>query len=137
MKGREYKDAVFENFARVAMAFAAPKRLEIIDILAQSENIAKCQNENNSYNVELMKRYKINPRDIYRNTQIVNVVNEFEFDEVIVEFETLEIEATNIRSLGKNNEVITYKHSNSIKVIFGFELMKVYLETYGEVFETN
>ena len=37
MKGREYKDSVFENFARVALAFAAPKRLEIIDILAQGE----------------------------------------------------------------------------------------------------
>jgi rhodanese-related sulfurtransferase len=37
MNGREYKDAVFEQFAQVALAFAAPKRLEIIDILAQSE----------------------------------------------------------------------------------------------------
>lgn len=37
MKGREYKDAVFENFAKMALAFAAPKRLEIIDILAQAE----------------------------------------------------------------------------------------------------
>ncbi len=37
MNGREYKDAVFEHFARMALAFAAPKRLEIIDILAQGE----------------------------------------------------------------------------------------------------
>ncbi|MCA9734972.1 MAG: metalloregulator ArsR/SmtB family transcription factor [Deferribacteres bacterium] len=37
MKGREFKDAVFEQFARIATAFAAPKRLEIIDILAQGE----------------------------------------------------------------------------------------------------
>ena len=37
MKGREFKDVVFEQFARIAHAFAAPKRLEIIDILAQGE----------------------------------------------------------------------------------------------------
>jgi rhodanese-related sulfurtransferase len=37
MKGREFKDVVFEQFSRIAYAFAAPKRLEIIDILAQGE----------------------------------------------------------------------------------------------------
>jgi rhodanese-related sulfurtransferase len=37
MKGREFKDTVFEQFARIAYCFAAPKRLEIIDILAQGE----------------------------------------------------------------------------------------------------
>jgi len=37
MKGRHFKDVVFEQFARIAYAFAAPKRLEIIDILAQGE----------------------------------------------------------------------------------------------------
>jgi rhodanese-related sulfurtransferase/predicted transcriptional regulator len=37
MKGREFKDVIFEQFARIAYAFAAPKRLEIIDILAQGE----------------------------------------------------------------------------------------------------
>lgn len=35
MQGREFKDAVFEQFARVAAAFASPKRLEIVDLLAQ------------------------------------------------------------------------------------------------------
>lgn len=37
MKGREFKDLVFEQFARIALAFSAPKRLEIIDVLAQGE----------------------------------------------------------------------------------------------------
>lgn len=37
MRAREFKDAVFEQFARVAAAFAAPKRIEIIDVLAQGE----------------------------------------------------------------------------------------------------
>ncbi|OHD73190.1 MAG: ArsR family transcriptional regulator [Spirochaetes bacterium RBG_16_67_19] len=37
MKGKEFKDAVFQQFARVAAAFASPKRIEIIDVLAQGE----------------------------------------------------------------------------------------------------
>ena len=37
MKGREFKDAVFEQFSRIAAAFASPKRIEIIDVLAQGE----------------------------------------------------------------------------------------------------
>jgi len=37
MDGREFKDLIFEQFARIANAFASPKRLEIIDILAQGE----------------------------------------------------------------------------------------------------
>jgi rhodanese-related sulfurtransferase/biotin operon repressor len=36
MQGREFKDAVFEQFARVASAFASPKRLEVVDLLAQA-----------------------------------------------------------------------------------------------------
>ena len=37
MRGREFKDAIFEQFARIASAFASPKRIEIIDVLAQGE----------------------------------------------------------------------------------------------------
>jgi rhodanese-related sulfurtransferase len=37
MKGREFKDAVFEQFARIAYAFSSSKRLELIDVLAQGE----------------------------------------------------------------------------------------------------
>jgi DNA-binding transcriptional ArsR family regulator len=37
LDGREFKDAVFEQFARIAAAFASPKRIELIDILAQGE----------------------------------------------------------------------------------------------------
>jgi len=37
MTGREFKDIVFEQFAKIAHAFSSPKRLEIIDILAQGE----------------------------------------------------------------------------------------------------
>ena len=37
MRGREFKDALFEQFATVAAAFASPKRIELIDLLAQGE----------------------------------------------------------------------------------------------------
>src|SRR5215217_8427598 len=34
---REFKDRLFEQFARVGKALASPKRLEILDLLAQGE----------------------------------------------------------------------------------------------------
>lgn len=37
MEPRVFKDAVFEQFSRAAAAFASPKRVEIIDLLAQAE----------------------------------------------------------------------------------------------------
>ncbi len=37
MKGREFKDAAFAQFARIAAAFSSPRRIEIIDVLAQGE----------------------------------------------------------------------------------------------------
>jgi rhodanese-related sulfurtransferase len=37
MHGREFKDALFTQFAQIAGAFASPKRIEIIDLLAQGE----------------------------------------------------------------------------------------------------
>jgi len=37
MQGREFKDGVFEQFARVAAAFGSPRRVEIVDLLAQGE----------------------------------------------------------------------------------------------------
>ena len=33
----EFKDLIFEQFAIIARTFSAPKRLEIIDVLAQGE----------------------------------------------------------------------------------------------------
>jgi rhodanese-related sulfurtransferase len=37
MQGREFKDALYARFAEIAAAFASPKRIEIIDVLAQGE----------------------------------------------------------------------------------------------------
>ncbi len=37
MEAREFKDGIFTQLARVGAAFSSPKRVEIIDLLAQSE----------------------------------------------------------------------------------------------------
>jgi rhodanese-related sulfurtransferase len=37
MRGRDFKDAVFTQFAQIAAAFGSPKRIEIVDLLAQGE----------------------------------------------------------------------------------------------------
>jgi rhodanese-related sulfurtransferase len=37
MKGGEFKEAVFEQFARIATAFSSARRIELIDVLAQGE----------------------------------------------------------------------------------------------------
>jgi rhodanese-related sulfurtransferase len=37
MRGREFKDTVFQLFAMIAQGFCSPKRLEIIDVLLQGE----------------------------------------------------------------------------------------------------
>jgi DNA-binding transcriptional ArsR family regulator len=37
MRGREFKDTVFQLFAMIARGFCSPKRLEIIDVLLQGE----------------------------------------------------------------------------------------------------
>lgn len=37
MHGREFKDALFTKFGQIGSAFASPKRIEIVDVLAQGE----------------------------------------------------------------------------------------------------
>ncbi|MBI5501149.1 MAG: metalloregulator ArsR/SmtB family transcription factor [Deltaproteobacteria bacterium] len=37
MQSREFKDAIFARFAQIAAAFSSPKRIEIVDLLAQGE----------------------------------------------------------------------------------------------------
>jgi rhodanese-related sulfurtransferase len=37
VRGRDFKDALFAEFARIAAAFASPKRIELVDLLAQGE----------------------------------------------------------------------------------------------------
>lgn len=65
MHGRDFKDALFEQFARIAAAFASPKRIEIIDVLAQGER-----------NVETLARETgLSVANTSRHLQILKTVN--------------------------------------------------------------
>jgi len=41
MEGREAKDRLYEQFARTAKAVASPKRIELLELLAQGEHIVE------------------------------------------------------------------------------------------------
>jgi len=65
MHGRDFKDALFEQFARIGAAFASPKRIEIIDVLAQGER-----------NVETLAREtSLSMANTSRHLQILKTVN--------------------------------------------------------------
>ncbi len=66
MQGREFKDLVFEQFAKIAQAFSAPKRLEIIDVLAQGERDVESLSKqvfmtiaNTSRHLQVLKQAKL------------------------------------------------------------------------------
>ena len=56
VRGREFKDAVFEQLARVAGAFASPKRLEIVDLLAQGPRSVESIAQQTSMSVNATSR---------------------------------------------------------------------------------
>ena len=48
MHGRAFKDALFAKFGQIGAAFASPKRIEIVDVLAQGErNVETLARETN------------------------------------------------------------------------------------------
>lgn len=135
MKGREFKDAVFEQFARIAYAFAAAKRLEIIDILAQGErDVVSLAREggmniaNASRHLQILKTarlvesrrdgvrifYKLTDDDVYncwKNLQLIAEKRVAEISEVsqafLKERESLEsISATELWQRIQNNDVV-------------------------------
>lgn len=66
MTGRDFKDQVFESFARIAHAFSASKRLEIIDVLAQGERDVDslsrqtaATNANTSRHLQILKQARL------------------------------------------------------------------------------
>lgn len=93
MTGREFKDTVFEQFAQIAHAFSSPKRLEIIDILAQGErdvdSLSRCANmtiANTSRhlqalkNVRLVENRKAGVQVFYRlaGVEVLHCYNQFQ-----------------------------------------------------------
>lgn len=66
MKSREFKEKVFQQFASIARAFSSPKRLEIIDVLAQGErDVETLANEvrltvaNTSRHLQILKNSRL------------------------------------------------------------------------------
>ncbi len=66
MTSREFKDAVFQQFSKIAQAFSSPKRLEILDVLTQGErDVATLAQEvgatvaNTSRHLQVLKTAKL------------------------------------------------------------------------------
>jgi len=68
MTGREFKDLVFEEFAKITQAFSAPKRLEIIDVLAQGERDVESLSKQVSMTVANTSRHL----QILKNARLVD-----------------------------------------------------------------
>lgn len=66
MDGREAKDALYEQFARLGRAFANPRRIELIDLLAQGERSVESLAEgsgmgvtNTSNHLQVLRRARL------------------------------------------------------------------------------
>jgi rhodanese-related sulfurtransferase len=103
MAHREFKDRLFEQFARVGKALASPKRLEIVDLLAQDERtveeIAKeteMSVASASQHLQVLKgarmvevrreglymHYRLADEDVFRTWQAVRALAEARLSEV-------------------------------------------------------
>lgn len=72
MNGREFKDLIFEQFAKIANAFASPKRLEIIDVLAQGERDVDTLAKQTSMTIANTSRHL----QILKNARLVDIRRE-------------------------------------------------------------
>jgi rhodanese-related sulfurtransferase/DNA-binding transcriptional ArsR family regulator len=100
---REFKDRLFEQFARVGKALASPKRLEIVDLLAQGERTveeiakeASMSVANASQHLQVLKaarmvgsrreglyvHYQLADEDVFRTWQAVRDLAESRLAEV-------------------------------------------------------
>ena len=100
---REFKDRLFERFARVGKALASPRRLEIVDILAQGERTVEEIAEETSMSVAnasqhlqalkaarmvesrrqgLYMHYRLADEDVFRTWQAVRGLAESRLAEV-------------------------------------------------------
>ncbi len=127
MKGREYKDVVFENFARVALAFAAPKRLEIIDILAQGErDVESLSREaamtiaNTSRHLQVLKSSRL----VKSRREGVRIFYTLTDDDVFLCWKNLQVMSE--KRVSEINEVnrLFHEERNSMETIAASELWK-------------
>lgn len=66
MDGREVKDALYEQFARIGKALASPKRIELLDVLGQGERSVEALGEatsmgitNTSAHLQVLRRARL------------------------------------------------------------------------------
>ena len=127
MTGREFKDLTFHQFAKIANAFSSPKRLEIIDILSQSEKdvdtISKETNmnfANTSRHLQILKSSNI----VKSKKDGVKVLYRLSNDEVIKCWRGLqslaELSAAEIRETAK----LFFEERNALEQISADELLK-------------
>ena len=100
---RGFKDRLFEQFARIGKALASPKRLEIVDLLAQDERtVEEIARETGmsvasaSQHLQVLKaarmvearreglhmRYRLADEDVFRTWQAVRALAELRLSEV-------------------------------------------------------
>jgi rhodanese-related sulfurtransferase len=100
---REFKDRIFEQFARIGKALASPKRLEIVDLLAQGERtVEEIAREtamsvaSASQHLQVLKstrmvearreglyaHYRVADEDVFRTWQAVRALAESRLSEV-------------------------------------------------------
>jgi rhodanese-related sulfurtransferase/predicted transcriptional regulator len=106
---RELKDRLFEQFARIGKALASPKRLEIVDLLAQGERTVEEIARETAMSVAsasqhlqalkgarmvearregLYMHYRLADEDVFRTSQAVRALAESRLSEVDVVVET-------------------------------------------------
>jgi rhodanese-related sulfurtransferase len=100
---REFKDRLFEQFARVGKALASPKRLEIVDLLAQDERTVEEISKETEMSVAsasqhlqalkaarmvevrregLYMHYRLADEDVFRTWQAVRALAESRLSEI-------------------------------------------------------
>jgi rhodanese-related sulfurtransferase/DNA-binding MarR family transcriptional regulator len=133
---REFKDRLFEQFARIGKALASPRRLEIVDLLAQGERtVEEIARETDmsvasaSQHLQALKaarmvearreglyiHYRLADEDVFRTWQAVRALAESRLSEVdsvvevyLVDRDALEaVDATELMErLSKGNVVV-------------------------------
>ncbi|MGE5796424.1 MAG: ArsR/SmtB family transcription factor [Ignavibacteria bacterium] len=127
MTGREFKDLTYQQFAKIANAFASPKRLEIIDILSQGERdvdtLAKETNmnfANASRHLQILKSANL----VKSRKEGVKVLYKLTNEEVIKCWHNLqslaEITTAEIRETAK----LFFEERTSMEEISADELLK-------------
>src|SRR5215212_9851755 len=132
---REFKDRLFEQFARVGKALASPRRLEIVDLLAQGEpTVEEIARETSmsvasaSQHLQVLKaarmvevrreglymHYRLADEDVFRTWQAVRALAESRLSEVdrvveayLVDRNALEaVDATELMERLSNGNVV-------------------------------